>query len=295
MTTFLSDIFDSFKKLLLLLGQSLTSPHFYQNVFFNFSGYGIKFLFTLSYIASVIVVILLIQKIEPLKTYFETRKVTTSATLVVDTIVNNWESFEYDGKYISNDNAEPTIITGPNKRALVAVDAKDQLAGSIKKNIPIIFGKSKLILATGDTLTGDHQISLDYRDVFGNIEGKLSVNAELIINMLAEYCKYLDKMLIYIFFPTLILLNLFTISIEKILMVLMLYLVLRLFVNLKTTVKSVIRLIAFSCGSTALLLPLAFVSEIFGQVANISNIWTSFLIIYFLTTLKKQAGAKDIF
>jgi hypothetical protein len=288
MTTFLSSIYDSTKLLFRLLIDSLSSKDFYTRVFKEFSGYGLKYIFTLMYISTVIVTLVIILQIEPLKQYLNSRIVTNNATLVLDNVLKNWEIFTYNGQTIESDNEEPIMIKGVNGKILVAVDPKDEIAGNIKKDIPLIFGKSKLLIGISQGSGSSNHMTFDYINFFGNSASSVIVDSEFVLEQFKKYVRYFDKVLIYIIMPFMLILNFFALLLEKMLMVAIVYFGLTSFAGAKTSVKSAIRMVMFSCGLSAFLLPFALISDSVGYIANLSQLWTTILIVLSITSLRPK-------
>lgn len=284
MTTFLSNLQDSILILFKLLKLSLTDSNFYKDVLTKFSGYGLKFVFVLIYIGTIGASIILTFRLEPIKEYARTKTVTSNATIIIDSIIKNWETFYFDGRFIKSHSSEPIIIKTPANKPIIAIDDNDTLTGSARKNIPIIFTKSKLLLGSGESSSGGHQVSLDYQNIFG--DQKLTLDSEYVLSAIKEYIDYFDKIIIFVFTPIMVLLNLVTLLLEKILMTIIVFFTLKLFLGIETTIKSSIRVVLFSCGVSALLMPFSIIWGTIGLISNLLQFWTSILIILAITNMQ---------
>lgn len=285
MTTFLLSITDSLKTLLTLLKLSLTSSEFYKKIYSQFSGIGFRYIFTLCFIGTIIFGVFVLNRINPVIKYFETRIVTNKITEVIDVAINNWQPITYDGTKIISDETEPVVIQGTNK-VLIAVDAEDKLSGSVKKTIPIVFGKTKLFFSLNQDKnnSGNYEFQYNYSDLFGS--SKKIIDSDELINLIRSYIGYFDKIFIFIIMPLILILNIATLIFEKALLIVIVYFSLRTFVDSKSTIKAAIRIVAFSCGLSALLLPIATLFPGIGIIANATQLWTSFLIMYAITSMR---------
>ncbi len=286
MTTFLLSITDSLKTLLTLLKLSLTSSEFYKKIYSQFSGIGFRYIFTLCFIGTIIFGVFVLNRINPVIKYFETRIVTNKITEVIDSAINNWQPITYDGTKIISEETEPVVIQGTNK-VIIAVDAEDKLSGSVKKTIPIVFGKTKLFFSLNQDKNnaGNYEFQYNYSDLFGS--SKKIIDSDELINLIRSYIGYFDKIFIFVIMPLILILNIATLIFEKALLIVIVYFSLRTFVDGKSTIKAAIRIVAFSCGLSALLLPIATLFPVIGTIANATQLWTSFLIMYAITSIKR--------
>lgn len=286
MTTFLNNIIDSTKKLVTFLIYSLTKPDFYKDIIIHFKGYGFRFIFTLTFIGSVISSLVIFNSLIISKKYFETREPTNNITKNIDHILNSWEDISYNGYSIKSDSDEPKYILGLNKKILVAVDPKNTLKGDDRKKIPLIFGES--VLTVNIPVMKDYsstQLPYKYDAIFGNAQ--TLVDSEKLFNILKSHVNYLDKIYIYALLPLNIAINIITIFLEKLLMIAIIYMVVKSYIKSGDSVKIAFRLVSFSCGLTALLLPFALYSVYIGYIINFSQLLTSFYVIYAISSMRK--------
>ncbi|MDX1923683.1 MAG: hypothetical protein SFT91_00355 [Rickettsiaceae bacterium] len=286
MPQYLREIFENMKGLLKPLKDSLISEEFYRNLYLSYPGYGIRFVFSLGYISSIIVTIFLLYKTQSIQDYFETKIVTNQETSIIDNILSNWQIFYYNGTNIVSEEEEPVMIQGSKKQILVAIDPQDQLIGSVRRNIPIIFGKTKLLVGISDSVMGARHVPIEYSEIFGKTNTSLLIDSDLISKIGREYSESFKKILVYIFFPVHVFVNLFTLLLEKTLIIFIAYFTINTFLEPKPTVKSATRLVMYSCGAYAFLLPLSIISNVFVVLAKISQIWTVCLMIYSLSQIK---------
>lgn len=276
MTTFLYNLKASSIKIFVLLKLSLTSSAFYKDVYNTYSGTGLKYVFTFSFLGTLIASILILVKLSPVLNYFEDRVVRTPLTASIDQILNQWQPIFYDGISISASEEEPVLLKGTNNKTLVAVDAEDKLPGTIKKNIPLIFGKTKLLfnIQQGE---GSQQFSYDYINLLGN--SRKEINSEELISLIKNHLKYFDQIYIFLLFPLMVGLNFFALLLEKALTVLILFFAIKMLAKTKQPMKASIRTLAFASGMPALLLPLHF-----NSLVHIIELWCGFLIFKALTS-----------
>ena len=286
MTTFLLDICDGAKRLVELLKLSLVSSEFYKKVYSQFVGLGLRYIFTLCFIGTVASGAVMIARFHPIVTYFETRAVSNKITSIIDSTINSWHTITYDGVKIISDEKDPIMVKGADT-VIIAIDAEDKLTGAVKKTIPIVFGRTKLFFNFNTTKesSGNYQLQYEYSGLFGS--SKKLIDSEELVSLIKSYIEYFDKIFILVVIPVMILLNLATLIFEKALMVVIVYFALKTFVNKQSSMKSAIRIVAFSCGISALLLPMTIVFPIFGTFANAGQLWTSFLIMHAITSMKR--------
>jgi hypothetical protein len=279
MTTFLLNISNTITILFRILIDSCKSKNFYTKVLREFSGYGFRYIFTLMYISTVIVTIIIIFQMEPIKQYLTNRVVTNNSTLILDGILKDWESFTYNGKIIESDKDEPIMIKAKNGKVLVAVDSKDEIAGNIKKDIPLIFGKSKLQIAMTKSGDAANHISFGYSNFLGNSTTNIVIDSEFILQQFKKYINYFDRVLIYIVMPLTLIFNLFALFFERLLMIGIVYFGIFSFASKHASVKSAIRIVMFSCGLSALIIPYALIYPFAATLAGIVQLWTSILVV----------------
>lgn len=287
MTTLLSNFKDSTRKLFLFLFYSLTKPQFYKDILKDFKGYGFRFIFTLTFIGTLFTSVILVNKLAITKLYFENKVPTNMLTENIENILGRWEDIRYNGYSISSENDDVSYISGPSGKSIIAVDANDVLKGDKRNEIPVIFGSKTLLLNLPLISSSATQIPYEYQTILGSQER--IITADTLFNLMKKYVFYIDKIFIYMVFPLSILLNLVMLISEKIFMTLIIYLVLRSYVKSnKKLFQTSIRLVAFSCGLTALLLPVVFMSKYIGYIINISQLVTSFYIIYAISSSRQN-------
>jgi len=287
MTRFLLYLIDQFKKLLELTKLSLTSAEFYKKLYLEFSGFGLYFLFTLSFLGSTLTSLILLMQISPIFTYFDNRIVTNRLTANIDAIISNWDPLTYNGLTIDVTSPEPIFLKGIENKVLIAIDPSDQLKGSIKKEIPIVFGKSKLQLNFIKTQQDSFfkvQNDFEYPKIFG--DSKRIIDSNELVKSVKAIEPIFNSVYIFVFFPILAITIFVLTLLEKSLMVLVVYFALKTFVDPNAKMKASIRMVAFSAGAAAFLFPLTLVSEAIGSISNIAQLWAAFLIIHTITTLK---------
>ncbi len=282
MKLYIQEILRDAKEFMYLLMQSLVSPSFYQDVYFKYSGYGMNFILVCIYTSSLLVTLFMINKIQNIQNYFDTKIVTNYETSILDTILSNWQVFYYNGTNIYSDDSELVMIKGSHAHIIAAIDPNDELSGSVKQNIPIIFTKTKLLIGVQDNIFGAKHIPIEYSEVFGKSHKTIIVNQELIANIGKIYATSLMRLMIYIFFPLYTLLSFLAFFIDRSLLILIVFFIAKILFPNKSDLKSCIRLVMFSGGFYAFFFPLSILSHAFGTMAQLSQFWTSGIIIYAL-------------
>ncbi len=287
MTRYLFGIYDSIKNLAHFLKLSIISPKFYSKVYSDFTGYGLRYVFILSFIGTITASIFIMTKLTAIRNYYDTRIISNAQVASIDYILSRWQAFDYNGSTISSTESEPIILTTENnKQSIIAIDAEDKMSNSVKRTIPIVFGKSRLIINLAFSGENSQQFSYDYANIFGT--SKKTIDREEITKLLKEYMDYVEPIYILIGIPLILALNFGSLIFGKILMVLIVHFVFKTFVNPKNSIKATVRVVAFSIGVAALLQPLSVISSGLGVISSISQLWTSLLVTFTILKMRRR-------
>ena len=127
MTTKLYDILNAIKTLIRTLWLSVSSVGFYEDVYRRYTGYGLKYLFTLSLVSSVIYSAISLNYITTLRDYFNHDKL-TPYTANLEHIIKQLPEISYDGKNIKVESEEtPLFLYNNNEGKIGVVDPNNKL------------------------------------------------------------------------------------------------------------------------------------------------------------------------
>jgi hypothetical protein len=281
MTTKLYDILCAIKTLMRTLWLSVSSVGFYEDVYRRYTGYGLKYLFTLSLISSVIYSAVSLNYVTTLRDYFNHNKL-TPYTANLEHIIKQLPEISYDGKNIKVEDEEtPLFLYNSSEGKIGVVDPNNKLSFNDKSKIPIVFTKSKVIFSF---IWDKKKINLpfDYQLIFGSEPQILS--SEQVKKHFGQIMSSLPTIFIYVLTPIVVILSFIATLLRASFMVTIIYLVTQAF-GPQASIKTCIRMVLFSSGAHTLLEPIinALVPALSGFSWLILT-WTSILL--FLSILK---------
>lgn len=276
MTSIVLNIERFIKTLFNLLWMSISSARFYGLVLRSYSGYGVRYIITLSLVSALLCNILFLSYISKINDYL-LNDVMSAEVAVLDQILKVFPIIQYNGKTIEPEDEAPFVINDQQGNKIVAIDIKNNIPFSSRQQIPILFTSDQINISFGDA-DGKIKNSLPvkYSKIFG-VEPKI-IDKNEIKNILTGVFAKLPNIINYIIFPLSIILIFFNIFLDKILMIAIVYI---FFKASRTmfTLKDAIRVVLFSSGLLVLQLPLtisfSFVSLIFSGV----QIWVNILMV----------------
>jgi len=282
MTTKLYHIILAIKTLFRTLWLSVSSVDFYEDVYKRYSGYGLKYLFTLSFISSVIYCLVSLGHIVTLKDYFNHDKL-TPYTANLEHIIKQLPEISYDGKNIKVEEETPLFLYNSSEGKVGVVDPNNQLNFSERNKIPIIFTKNKVIFSF---IWDKKKVNLpfDYQLIFGTEPQILS--GEQIKKHFGQITSSAPTLFIYILTPVMIILTFIATLLRASFLITLIYLITQAF-GPRTSIKTCTRMVLFSSGAHTLLEPIisAF-APFFSSFSWLILVWTSILL--FLSILKMR-------
>ncbi|MCC8369207.1 MAG: DUF1189 domain-containing protein [Rickettsia endosymbiont of Oxypoda opaca] len=265
---------------------SVSSVNFYKDVYRNYQGYGIRYLFVVSFIPSIIYCIFVLNYITTLKDYFDGKHL-SKATENIEYIINQLPDIQYNGTKISLEEEEPLYLYSKNKNKIVAIDINNQLPLNEKSKIPIILTANKLIInlveaTTKKKLTTD----IEYFKIFG--PNQKALTPEIVKKYCADSLDKIPGLFIYIGMPIILLFWFVTFLFEKSFIILLVYVLTNLF-GPKTPMKICIRLVMFASGVPILLQPIiTLLSPALGEVILFLQMFTVGLLFAALWQIKNK-------
>lgn len=264
MTTKLSYVILWFGILYNQLRLSVSSIEFYKDVYRSYKGYGIKYIFTISFISSIIYCIFIFNYLLTLKNYFVENR-SSNSTKTIEYILKQLPFIYYDGSKIIVEQDEPIFLLDEGGNKIAVIDTKNQLPYGEKAKIPVIFGSNRITVATIEvTDKKKNTFDLEYYKLF---VGRINLTPEVIKEQCAKILLQALRIFIYLIMPVIVIVRFCTILFEKSFIVLLVYL-LTYFLGPKSTVQVCTRMVMFSSGVAILLQPIfiIFIPEYSGIV-----------------------------
>lgn len=248
----LSFILGGLNALLRQLRLSISSIEFYKDVYKHYQGYGIRYVFTLSFIPSIIYCIFILNYIITLKDYFngiQSSKVTAN----IEYIINQLPEIKYNNSNISVEEVEPIYLYSKNNNKIVVIDTKNQVSNKEKSKIPFVLeeNKLKINLIVANTKK-NFPSTVNYSEIFK--QNEVILTPEIIKKYFADNLLYAPNLFIYFGMPAIILFWFVTFLLERSIIVLLVYSLANLLTT-KTSIQTSIRLVMFSSGVPIILQP----------------------------------------
>ncbi|HJD60325.1 MAG TPA: DUF1189 domain-containing protein [Rickettsia endosymbiont of Omalisus fontisbellaquei] len=248
----LSFILGGLNTLLRQLRLSISSIEFYKGVYRNYQGYGIRYLFTVSFITSIIYCIFILNYVITLKDYFngiQSSKVTDN----IEYIINQLPEIKYNNSKISVEEVEPIYLYSKNNNKIVVIDTKNQVSNKEKSKIPFVLedNKLKINLIVANTKK-NFPSTVNYSEIFK--QNEVILTPEIIKKYFADNLLYAPNLFIYFGMPAIILFWFVTFLLERSIVVLLVYSLANL-LTVKTSIQTSIRLVMFSSGVPIILQP----------------------------------------
>ena len=278
MTTFLLTALELIKKLFHHVWMSVSSVKFYQNVFINYNGLGIKYILNLALISSFCSCLILLTYMHNIKQYLDNESVEFKSNNI-EFILDQLPNLEYDGKsIIVNADDEPIIINNIKNQAIIAIDPNNKINPSLIVKVPVILRKDQMILNVFDQHGKiNSSMPLIYTSIFGE-EPKI-LTKEYIKSSLSKMFNISTQAIIFLIFPLLTLISLGQIISENLFLLLIIFIYLKLSKSEKS-MRDGIRVVVFSCGFYELFQFLMLIGSIeLNYAIWIIKAWSSFLMI----------------
>lgn len=253
MTTTLLAIFGWFRILFNHILLSTCSINFYIDVYKSYKGSGLRYLFTLSFMSTLIYAIFIFNHLLCLKDYFTENRISKSTT-TIEYILKRLPNIYYNGNKILVDQDEPIYLLTEKGNKIAIIDSKNQLPYGEKIKIPVLFSSNKVILSTVEiTDNKKSMFSTEYTKIFGPTPQNLT--EAVIKKQFARILAPAPRLFIYIGLPIMILVFFLSLLFEKSLIVILVY-VLTNFFGIKSSLQTCTRVVVFSTGATILLQPI---------------------------------------
>tara|TARA_B110000503_G_scaffold142854_1_gene241280 strand:- start:2372 stop:3250 length:879 start_codon:yes stop_codon:yes gene_type:complete len=250
MTTLLSTPLFFIKTLFTHLWLSISSIKFYEQIFNSYKGYGIKYVLILSLISSFICSIIFLNHLDKVREYLNNGIISTKVE-TIDHIIQQLPEINYNGLKITTKEDTPLFIYGLGNKKTLALDPNNKLMPADRNKLPIILNAQKIIINLTDSEgIKRNSFPIDYTQIFGN---ESQILTQTVIKLsLADIFNRAPSIFIYLIFPITALLIFINLILEKIFIILMVYLITRV-VTVNTSLKTCIRVVLFASGNFVLL------------------------------------------
>lgn len=293
MTTKLYNLFEAPKMLLLHLWWSVSSVDFYRTVYKSYKGYGIKYLFTISFISSVIFCAFLLPVMVDIEDYLSDNR-TSEETALLDYVFQQLPEISYDGKSISITEETPFYLQDKAGRKILAIDPKNQLNYVERRKIPIVLGASDVLISLSSAVNnnsknvGSHEVkTLPYKTLFGQ-ENKVFTPESLKLAFKEKMGNFIN-IFIFVGMPILIVWRFTSELLEKVLIIVLIYVVTNA-TKLGTSAKTAIRMVMFSSGAAILLQPLIILTiPTWSNLVWLIQMWSNLLMILAILKVRNNA------
>lgn len=277
MTTALSDLFEWVSDLFNILFLSITSKKFYTDNFQYYSGYGVKYLLTVSMLCALFVSIVLLSTADTLREYFVDGKV-SERVVVLDQVISQFPTLQYDGKNISLTDAMPVTISNSSNKAAVLIDPSNKIPMHKRSKVPVYMGDNKItfnLISANDEIIKTIEVS--YQSILG--DQSIVINQNIIRSFLSDVFNNASTIIIFVIFPALSVLLFCNVVLRESISIFILV-ILFYFYKSQIYLKNCIRIALFSSGvvllmqiMTSILLPGML------QFIWVAELWVNFLVV----------------
>lgn len=281
----LSFILTGLKILIRHLYLSIRSIDFYKDVYNKYHGYGVRYLFILSFIPSIIYCVFILNYIVTLKDYFNglhSSKVTNN----IEYVLNQLPEIKYSDSKIFVEESEPIYLYNKYNEKVVVIDTKNQISNVEKSKIPFVLEANRFTvnLIVANTKKSFPSI-INYSDLFK--QNQLTLTSEIIKKYFAETLLYVPNLFIYFGMPAIILFWFVTFLFEKSVIILLVYITTTL-LRTKTSIQTATRLVMFSSGVPILLQPIITLIPQLSGVSQLIQIFTICLVFAAIWQIHKN-------
>ncbi len=277
MTTLLSTSKSFLTTLMKHLWLSISSVKFYEGVFKNYKGYGIKYALNLALFSSLMCTILFLFQLDKIRSYLNND--TTSNNLEeIDHIFRQLPEINYNGVKISTTEEVPFFLRDLRNNKIIALDPDDKLMPADKSRLSMVLTSQNLII---NILDSDGilrtNMPIKYEQIFGNNPQILT--QEFIKSKFAEIFDKSPSLFIYLVFPLFAFLLLINLLFDKALLIVIIYFITRI-LTANASIKQSIRMVFFASGITILLqFIIALTIPAFSAILWGVQIWANILMI----------------
>ncbi|HJD65003.1 MAG TPA: DUF1189 domain-containing protein [Rickettsia endosymbiont of Diachasma alloeum] len=281
----LSYILGGLNTLLRQLRLSISSIEFYKDIYQKYHGYGIRYLFIVSFIPAIIYCIFILNYLITLKDSFNGTK-QTKTTDNIEYIINQLPEMQYANSRISVKDEEPIYLYNKNNDKVAVIDTTNQVSIREKSKIPFIIEADKLTINFAiDNTKKSFPRTINYSTLFD--QNEMNLTPQIIKKYFADNLMYLPNLFIYLGMPAIILFCFVTFFLERSIIILLVCVALKLLFN-SVSVQDATRLVMFSSGVPILLQPAVPFIPVLGITLQILQIFTTGLLFIAIWQIHKN-------
>lgn len=281
----LSYILGGLNTLLRQLRLSISSIEFYKDIYQKYHGYGIRYLFIVSFIPVIIYCIFILNYLITLKDSFNGTK-QTKTTDNIEYIINQLPEMQYANSRISVKDEEPIYLYNKNNDKVAVIDTTNQVSIREKSKIPFVIEADKLTINFAiDNTKKSFPRTINYSSLFD--QNQMNLNPQIIKKYFADNLMYLPNLFIYLGMPAIILFWFVTFFLERSIIILLVCVALKLLFN-SVSVQDATRLVMFSSGVPILLQPAVPFIPVLGITLQILQIFTTGLLFIAIWQIHKN-------
>ncbi len=240
MTTSVSLFISYIKTIGSLLWRSVSSVDFYREVYNNYRGYGIKYIFTLCLFVSFFYTISLMYNISEVE-----GALVSGDNKEFEHILTQIPEIRYNGSEISTEVEMPYFINDLENRKVAVVDLNGELAFNERVKIPVVLTKNNMLIYITTQDKGTKSLSFAYANFFG--KNSAVITAISARDHFVKACAVSGAFYAMII-PIITVCFLVALIFKLIVPVGVVYFLLRIY-GIPVTVKTVIRLCMFASGA----------------------------------------------
>ncbi|WP_419235476.1 DUF1189 family protein [Rickettsia endosymbiont of Nabis limbatus] len=281
----LSYILGGLNTLLRQLRLSISSIEFYKDIYQKYHGYGIRYLFIVSFIPAIIYCIFILNYLITLKDSFNGTK-QTKTTDNIEYIINQLPEMQYANSRISVKDEEPIYLYNKNNDKVAVIDTTNQVSIREKSKIPFVIEADKLTINFAiDNTNKSFPRTINYSSLFD--QNQMTLTPQIIKKYFADNLMYLPNLFIYLGMPSIILFWFVTFFLERSIIILLVCVALKLLFN-SVSVQDATRLVMFSSGVPILLQPAVPFIPVLGITLQILQIFTTGLLFIAVWQIHKN-------
>ncbi|HJD63150.1 MAG TPA: DUF1189 domain-containing protein [Rickettsia endosymbiont of Degeeriella rufa] len=281
----LSYILGGLNTLLRQLCLSISSIEFYKDVYQKYHGYGIRYLFIVSFISAIIYCIFILNYLITLKDSFNGIK-QTKTTDNIEYIINQLPEMQYATSRILVKDEEPIYLYNKNNDKVAVIDTKNQVSIREKSKIPFVIEADKLTINFAiDSTKRSFPRTINYSSLFD--QSQMTLTPEIIKKYFADNLMHLPNLFIYLGMPAIILFWFVAFFLERSIIILLVCVAFILLFN-KVSVQDATRLVMFSSGVPILLQTVVPFVPVLGTILQILQIFTTGLLFIAIWQVNKN-------
>lgn len=290
---------------------SVSSVKFYQEVCRSYTGYGLKYIFYICFLSSLLLCCIISLYLNILKDSFNDSQNGPKLKLVAnfEYILDQMPDVHYNGVSINTGQEDPVYIKDIEGNLVAIIDASNRLSVSEKSNSSMIFTQNSLLIRqknglVSNILYSDISNSKLTKQKIAKIEEIIHnypwfivginimqdlhntiLNKDTIKKEFTNFFNILPKIFLYLGFPLITIMAFISLIIENLFMIALVYLLSKVMNGTSLNISQSIRGVMFASGMQVIAHPLTLTPFImiwpkFINLWPIISLWAHILLIY---------------